>query len=134
MIEGEKNIKDVNLLTEAQLRIAELEQKLTECQISLACARAGIVDLKELLNKREHDLVLCIDNAEKAYSEIVEKAEVKGRTDAMEWCQKLVNRWRMQHDDFELWRMKQTNPAAHVDTYEDFADELEEHISAFANV
>ena len=63
----------------------------------------------------------------------LEKAEIKGRTDAMEWCMKLVKRWRKEHEDFEEWRMKDPNPEAYLSLSDEFADELEKHIMEFAN-
>jgi len=62
-----------------------------------------------------------------------EKLEIKGRTDAMEWVSKLVLKWRKQHKEFEEWRLNQPDPEAHVDLYEEFADDLEKHIAEFAN-
>jgi hypothetical protein len=68
-------------------------------------------------------------NPEKA----LERAEIKGRTDAMEWCIKLVAKWRKEHEEFEEWRLKQSNPESHLSLNDQFADELEEHIDQFAN-
>ena len=63
----------------------------------------------------------------------LEKAEIKGRTDAMEWCGNLVKRWRKEHEDFEEWRMTQPDPETHISLADEFADELEKHIEDFAN-
>ena len=63
----------------------------------------------------------------------LEKAEIKGRTEAMEWCMKLVKKWRQEHKDFEEWRLQQSDPEAHLSLSEEFADDLEKHIDDFAS-
>ena len=53
----------------------------------------------------------------------IEEAEIKGRTDAMLWIQALAMKWRreaLKEDEY-------------ADFYNDFAEELEERISSFAN-
>ena len=63
----------------------------------------------------------------------LEKERIRGRTEAMEWCMKLVQRWRKEHNDFEEWRMKQPLPESHMSLGDQFADELEAHIDEYAN-
>lgn len=55
-----------------------------------------------------------------------EKAQIKGRTEAMEWCMNLVKRWRGQAE-ITVGCMD------HSDACIEFAGELEKHIDEFAN-
>ena len=63
----------------------------------------------------------------------LEKSEIKGRTDMGEWCMKLVQRWRKEHNDFEEWVLTQPDPESHLSLADDFANKLEQHIMEFAN-
>jgi len=63
----------------------------------------------------------------------LEKSEIKGRTDAMEWCMRLVEKWRKENKEFEEWRGKQKHPESHISLYNEFADELEQHIDEYSN-
>ena len=54
----------------------------------------------------------------------IEQAEIKGRTDALEWVNKSVIKWR--EESFAAGK--------YSDFYDDFADELEQHILDFSSV